>query len=124
MKKQKSSLQAAFDEIYKAANLVNVWLILRNGKFAGRITSRTAKNDVLHVSFSLYPNDNKQHGIFGYRRMTGMGYPKVDEAVTDILRENSVQLSEDYHINLHSFSFPHAWWRAFENLGYSLLKAL
>lgn len=124
MKSQKSPLRAALAEIDKTANLVSVWLILRYGEIAGRITARSGKNNVLHVAFALYANDASNTGIFGYRRMTGMGYPKIDEGVADILREHKILLSRDYSIHLHSWNLPGCWRRDFENFGYSLLRAL
>ena len=124
MKSQKSPLRAAIEEIDKAAELVSVWLILRYGEIAGRITARSGKNNVLHVAFALYANNTCNTGLFGYRRMTGMGYPKIDEGVADILREHKILLSRHYSIFLHSSSLPDCWRRDFENFGYSILKAL
>ena len=122
MKSQKSPSRAVFDEFDKIADLVSVWLIFKNGEVVGKITARSGKNDILHLAFALYANDNTR--IFGYRRMTGMGYPKIDEGVADILREHKILLSRHYSIFLHSSSLPDCWRRDFENFGYSILKAL
>ena len=124
MKTQKSPLQAARDEFEKAADLVTVWLILKNGEIAGRITARSGRNNILHLAFSLYAKEFGQNGIFGYRRMTGMGYPKIDEGVADILCQNAARLRKEYHVSLHSWSLPDCWRRDFENRGYSVLRAL
>ena len=124
MKSQKSPLRAAIEEIDKAADLVSVWLILRYGEIAGRITARSGKNNVLHVAFALYANNTCNTGLFGYRRMTGAGYPKIDEGVADILREYKTLLNTKYSITLRPSSFPDFWRRDFEDCGYSLLRAL
>ena len=124
MKTQKSPLKAALDEFDKAADLLTVVLILKNGDIAGRITARSGRNNLVHLVFSLYAKEFGQHGIFGYRRMTGMGYPKIDEGIADILREHSIRLNKEYHISLHSWSLPVCWRRDFEARGYSVLKAL
>ena len=124
MKTQKSPLQAARDEFEKAANLLTVWLILKNGEIVGRITARSGRNNILHLAFSLYAKEFGQNGIFGYRRMTGMGYPNIDEGVADILCQNAARLRKEYHVSLHSWSLPDCWRRDFENRGYSVLRAL
>ena len=124
MKTQKSPLQAARDEFEKAANLLTVWLILKNGEIVGRITARSGRNNILHLAFSLYAKEFGQNGIFGYRRMTGMGYPKIDEGVADILCQNAARLRKEYDISLHSWNLPVCWLRDFEARGYSVLKAL
>ena len=122
MKSQKSPSRAVFDEFDKIADLVSVWLIFKNGEVVGKITARSGKNDILHLAFALYANDNTR--IFGYRRMTGMGYPKVNEGVADILREHKTLLNTKYSITLRPSSFPDFWRRDFEDCGYSLLRAL
>ena len=124
MKTQKSPLQAARDEFEKAANLLTVWLILKNGEIVGRITARSGRNNILHLAFSLYAKEFGQNGIFGYRRMTGMGYPKIDEGVADILCQNAARLRKEYDISLHSWNLPVCWLRDFEARGYSVLRAL
>lgn len=124
MKTQKSQLQAVFDEFEKAADLLTVWLILKNGEIVGRITARSGKNNILYLAFSLYAKEFGQNGIFGYRRMTGMGYPKINEGVTDILRENKERLTREYSLPLYCWSNPDWWIQAFENHGYSVLRAL
>lgn len=124
MKTQKSPLQAARDEFDKAADLLTVWLILKNGEIAGRITARSGKNNILHLAFFLYAKEFGQNGIVGYRRMTGMGYPKIDEGVADILREHQTRLSREYNIMLHSWGLSGCWQRDFEVRGYSILRAL
>lgn len=124
MKTQKSPLQAAIDEIEKVTNLVSVLVLLKNGEIAGRITARVGRNNVVYVTFSLYAKEFGQNGIFGYRRMTGAGYPKINEAVADILREHELRLRKEYLVTLHSLSLPDVWRRDFENCGYSLLNAI
>ena len=120
------SLKATLDELHKAEDLLSVWLILKDGDIAGRITSRSGKQGVVHVALIFYGKATGGDPIYGYERMTGHGYPKTNAGIADILVENKQKLAEAFNLTIDApeWIVMNTWQRDLENCGFKVLQAL
>lgn len=103
---------------------INVWLIMKDNELAGKITAREARNDVLHVAFVLYERPLTNAPVYGYRRMTGAEYPKIGEAMADILKEQRGLLKPFNVIVGSDWNLLNTWQNVFEAGGFRILRAI
>ncbi len=114
-------------ELQKVEDLLSVWVILKDGEIAGRITARSGKQGVVHVALVFYgKTTHNEQPIYGYRRMTGFGYNKVNSGIADILVENKQKLSEAFDLTLdeQEWQVMNTWKRDLENCGFQVIQAI
>lgn len=122
----KSMWDKTLDELDKVAASLHVYLLMKDDRVAGRITARATKN-AKHVAFVIYASNDYRHPVYGYRRMTGWGYDKVNTGITEILADNKEQLLEGYNVKFTSIAdwdIMNTWQKDFEAAGFSVIQAL
>ena len=121
----KSPQRLTQEELSRVENSnINVWLIVKDNNIAGKITARECRNDVLHVAFVLYQQPLTNAPVYGYRRMTGAGYPKIGEAMADILKEQRGLLKPFNVIVGADWNLTNTWQNVFEAGGFTILRAI
>lgn len=122
----KDNLTTTLDEFHKAEDLLSVWVIFKDGDIAGRIMARCGKQGVVHVALIFYGKCTGGQPIYGYQRMTGHGYDKVNSGIADILVANKQKLSEAFNLTLDApeWQVMNTWKHDLEACGFQVFQAI
>lgn len=120
---RKTQDKAVLDEFAKVDCKVVVWLLVKDGKIAGKITAREGGRDTSHVAFVLF-NDGLKPAVYGYRRMTGAGYPRISSGIADILRANRKELQEHGVFIRDHWDLMNTWEKDLQDSGFLVLSTI
>lgn len=118
------------EEQRKCIKLFSVWVIMKDGKKRGVITSRRAvQGNSSFVTVEILPKANIPHlAVYGFEHVRGLnGKECALEGVAKILIRNREKLKEHYGIKIpvdeRALTF-HDGWEDFMSLaGYDVIKA-
>ena len=121
--------QKTVNELDKAANLLTVWLIMKDGELKGRITSRWIKTrtmPIARVAFIFYASKEYGMPIYGYEKIQGLGFDMTNTGIASILNECREPLKEHYGVDLDpaEWRIMNNWQNSFKNAGFSLIQAI
>ena len=122
MMKNWSKVREQFD---RAESVYFLWLLFLNGANVGRIIARRTKN-IIHVAVHIYATENYGNPIYGYARMTGWGYDRINTGIAEILVEHRDTLEDAYGITLSKseWQIMNDWQSSFEAIGWTVVQAL
>lgn len=126
----KSLWGKTLDEIDKAEALVSVWLFLKDGKIAGRITVRNTKTRdhyyLAHAAFIMYPAHDYGEHIYGTEKVKDLGFDITNTAIADVFNDCRKKLFDAYGIVLdrQEWNVMNTWMQSFKDAGYSVMQAL
>lgn len=116
------------EELDVCAKLLAVWLILKGGHMAGRITARYAKSGgATYVTLQLLGWSCKDGmPIYGHERMSGWGYNRTETGISEILTQNRERLKEECGIELtgHDWELQGNWEREMTAAGYEVIRVI
>ncbi len=118
----KTTWDRTLDELDRVANSICVLLLLKDNKLAGRITARRTQNATVHVAFIIYSLAGYDKPIYGYKRMTGFGYDKVNSGIAEILQDNKQLLLEAYGVKVSGDE--NTWRNDFTSAGFTVMQAI
>ena len=120
---KKTQDKAVLDEFAKVDCKVVVWLLVKDGKIAGKITAREGRRDTSHIAFVLF-SDGLKPAVYGYRRMTGAGYPRVSSGIAEILRANIKELREHNMFLNDNWDLMNTWKKDIQDSGFLVLSTI
>lgn len=124
----KSTWTQVTDELETCAKLLAVWIILKEGKMAGRLTARYSKTGATtFVTFQMFGwVSGNGENVYGHARMTGYGYDRTRCGIGEILSENREKLKECYEIELdgQDWNIQNTWEKDIEKAGYNVVRAI
>lgn len=124
----KSTWAQVTDELEICTKLLAVWIILKEGKVAGRVTARYSKTGATtYVTFQMFGwVSGNGENVYGHERMTGYGYNRTRCGIGDILSENREKLKECYGIELDAqgWNIQNTWEKDIEKAGYKVIQAI
>ena len=111
-----------FNEVDKLSKNQKIWLILSNKDNAveGRITTRTTKNLVCHITFIFWA---RYSTIKRYDTYKGCGYNKLDAAMDEFIPDCIEELKRN-GITFKNNDFGNYWKEEFVNNGYKVVQAI
>ncbi len=129
MSNTKTVWDKMLDEFDKVAASLWVYILMKDGRLAGRITARKTKSavNVALVIYGLAGNKTNTREISGFARMTGGGYDRVNSGIAEILTENKERLYEDYDVSFSStadWDIMNTWEKDFTRAGFHIVHAI
>ena len=125
----KSIWDKTLEELDKIAEALWIFVLLKDGKLAGRITARRTQSAV-NVAVTIYSSaSNKTNGapVYGFVRMTGGGYDRVNSGIAEIFAGNKERLRDDYGVNFSAtadWDIMNTWQKDFNSAGFSVVQVI
>lgn len=115
--------KVVLNEFAKVNSKVWIWLLVKDGKVAGKITAREGRGNTSHVAFALF-DDGVKPAVYGYRRMTGTGHPRIACGIADILRVKKKELLEHRVFLRADWELMKTWKTDFKDSGFLVLSTM
>ena len=125
----KSIWNKTLDELDKIAPNLWIFAVMKDGKLAGRITARRTQSAV-NVAVNIYGfagNKANTREVFGFVRMTGGGYDRVNSGIAEIFAGNKERLRDDYGVNFSAtadWDIMNTWQKDFNSAGFSVVQII
>ena len=118
-----ANLSKVCEQFERVGKMCSIFLLFLNGQQVGRIIARATKT-VMHVAVDITAVGGCP--IYGYARMTGGGYDRINSGIAEILAEHRDILSEAYGITIsdEEWEIMNDWRSNFKNAGWEIIQAL